>query len=686
MKKITFLLLFITSVISAQVNLQDFAAAQNTAAQDIYGGFGGGLAASLDAAPDNAANQVGKIDLTAGGDVWKGIFVRPQSYYIDLTTTKTVSVNVHSTTPLYLKGKIQASTSAQGDIELPSAEAHTGSGWQTLTFTFTGATGEWNEFVLFANVDSAGSFIDPAVLATTVYIDDITAVQGSAIPAPPAGPTVAAPTPPARDPLDVISIFADPAYSNIANVDYNPNWGQSGFGSADSAYDVASTGDLAIHYPSFNYQGIDFNGAQDISAMEYLHVDIWTAGTVAPNVYVISSGAEIAHPIPNVDGSWQSLDIPVAGITGDLTSAIQFKFDGGSGTDIIYVDNLYFWKDPAAAGTDATLSDLQVDNATVAGFSANTETYTVDLPAGTTVVPQVTLATTTDAAATVTTITQAPAIPGDATVLVTAADGTTTKTYTISFAITTPGMDAPTPPARDAADVISIFSDAYANVSNVDYNPNWGQTGFGSANTAFEVVPGSGNASLEYPNFNYQGIDFNGAQDISAMDYLHLDIWTNDTNPNVYVISSGAEIAHPITSQAGTWQSVEIPIAGITGDPTAAIQFKFDGGSGARLMMNVDNKIYIDNLYFYKGAPLSTDQFDVVQFNVYPNPSTNNWNVKASELVNTVEVFDVLGKSVLVKNVNSSDFVIETSNLNAGLYFARFNSENGTKTVKLIKE
>ena len=84
MKKITFLFLLITSVISAQVNLQDFAAAQNVAAQDIYGGFGGGLAASLDAAPDNAANQVGKIDLTAGGDVWKGIFVRPQSYYIDL--------------------------------------------------------------------------------------------------------------------------------------------------------------------------------------------------------------------------------------------------------------------------------------------------------------------------------------------------------------------------------------------------------------------------------------------------------------------------------------------------------------------------------------------------------------------------------------------------------------------------
>ncbi|MGB6269796.1 MAG: T9SS type A sorting domain-containing protein, partial [Olleya sp.] len=189
-----------------------------------------------------------------------------------------------------------------------------------------------------------------------------------------------------------------------------------------------------------------------------------------------------------------------------------------------------------------------------------------------------------------------------------------------------------------------------------------------------------------YPNFNYQGNDFNGAQDISTMDFLHLDIWTNDTNPNVYVISSGAEIAHPITSQPGTWQSVEIPIAGITGDLTSAIQFKFDGGSGARLMMNVDNKIYIDNLYFYKGVPLSTDDFNTVDFSIYPNPTKNNWNVKATQLVNTVEVYDVLGKSVLVKDINSTEFVIETTNLNAGLYFAKLNSDNGSKTIKLIKE
>ncbi|MGB6267996.1 MAG: hypothetical protein WBF67_03220, partial [Olleya sp.] len=308
-------------------------------------------------------------------------------------------------------------------------------------------------------------------------------------------PTVDPTTPPVRNAVDVVSIFSE-AYSNIAGANYNPNWGQSGFGTASSTFEptgAGGTGNVVLAYPNFNYQGNEFGANYDVSAMEFLHVDIWTDGGVAPNIYLISPGNETPYAIPNVAGSWQSINIPLSHFSApngvvNLAQAFQFKFDGGNGAShAIYVDNLYFWKTPAAAGTDATLSDLQVDNVTIAGFSSNTETYAIDLPGGTTVVPQVTLATTTDANATVTTITQAPAIPGDATVLVTAADGTTTKTYTVSFAITTPGVDAPTPPVRAANDVISIFSDAYANVPNVDYNPNWGQSGFATANPAFEV-------------------------------------------------------------------------------------------------------------------------------------------------------------------------------------------------------
>ena len=83
------------------------------------------------------------------------------------------------------------------------------------------------------------------------------------------------------------------------------------------------------------------------------------------------------------------------------------------------------------ASTNANLASLMVGGTPVVGFSPTVTTYEVALPPATTVAPTVT-ATTADARATAA-ITQAAAIPGAATVRVTAEDGTTVVTYTINF-------------------------------------------------------------------------------------------------------------------------------------------------------------------------------------------------------------------------------------------------------------
>jgi hypothetical protein len=87
----TFLMLTTFMLFStAQVVLQDFTNQTNNANADVYGGFGNGLTTdnSLVDDPLNASNKVRQLTTAAGGDSWKGIFVRPQTHYYDLTTTK----------------------------------------------------------------------------------------------------------------------------------------------------------------------------------------------------------------------------------------------------------------------------------------------------------------------------------------------------------------------------------------------------------------------------------------------------------------------------------------------------------------------------------------------------------------------------------------------------------------------
>ena len=106
---------------------------------------------------------------------------------------------------------------------------------------------------------------------------------------------------------------------------------------------------------------------QNVSLHEYLHVDFWTPNSTSLDFYLISPGAETFYSLPITLESWVSVDIPLTDFVPpvDLTNVFQFKVVG-NGT--VYFDNWYFWKNPTAPGTDATLSDLQVDATTIPGF------------------------------------------------------------------------------------------------------------------------------------------------------------------------------------------------------------------------------------------------------------------------------------------------------------------------------
>ncbi len=205
-----------------------------------------------------------------------------------------------------------------------------------------------------------------------------------------------------------------------------------------------------------------------------------------------------------------------------------------------------------------------------------------------------------------------------------------TTEYTATFEVTeilAPITSAITPSPRNSADVISIFSGAYTDISDVDFNPNWGQQ---TVYTAFDL---NGDAMIQYSDLNYQGIDFStNVQDASSMETLHLDVWTADaTSIDIYPISSSsAEFFVTKELVADQWNSIEIPLTDFTSQGLVISdlkQFKFVGAGS----------VFIDNFYFYKESsspvagvtPLTFESdfelssFDGGEMSIVANPDTN---------------------------------------------------------------
>ncbi|MFO0452592.1 MAG: immunoglobulin-like domain-containing protein, partial [Pseudomonadota bacterium] len=177
---------------------------------------------------------------------------------------------------------------------------------------------------------------------------------------------------------------------------------------------------------------------------------------------------------------------------------------------------------------------------------------------------------------------------------------------------TTPTTAAPTPPARAAGDVISIYGGApYTTLTGIDYAPNWGQAVPVVVNTSFD--PGNGNLALAYTNLTYQGTQFTSSVDASSMQFLHVDIWVaSGTNRQVKVspINNGAggtgpsEVQVNIPLTPGAWNSVDLPKSSFTGMTWNAVQQmifngQFNGDGSAN---TTPFNIYLDNIYFYKTA------------------------------------------------------------------------------------
>ncbi|PJR03123.1 T9SS type A sorting domain-containing protein [Avrilella dinanensis] len=85
------------------------------------------------------------------------------------------------------------------------------------------------------------------------------------------------------------------------------------------------------------------------------------------------------------------------------------------------------------------------------------------------------------------------------------------------------------------------------------------------------------------------------------------------------------------------------------------------------------------------GSGLSTDDFNALSFNVYPNPTTGIINVETTEQLSAYTIYDATGRKVRERMFDGSN-QINLENTSNGVYFIRIVTVEGNAgTVKVVK-
>ena len=254
-----------------------------------------------------------------------------------------------------------------------------------------------------------------------------------------------------------------------------------------------------------------------------------------------------------------------------------------------------------------------------------------------------------------------------------------------------PMLAAPTP-TLDAADVISLFSDAYTNVNVDTWNTTW------SAAT-YEEIMIENNPTKKYANLDFNGIETTSPSvDASStgMMYFHLDVWSpNSTDFRIKLVdfkgdgyeggNGDTEAELSFTLNLNEWNSLDIPLqdfmdAGMT-DMSDINQIIFSSDPTGQ------STIYLDNVYFAKVSSLETNTYQNLRLTTYPNPSNALWNITAESFITKAELYDVNGRKIFTKNYhNTNSIQLNGDQLSRGIYFATIISSHGSKTIKLIKK
>ncbi|WP_421948127.1 T9SS type A sorting domain-containing protein [Phaeodactylibacter xiamenensis] len=251
----------------------------------------------------------------------------------------------------------------------------------------------------------------------------------------------------------------------------------------------------------------------------------------------------------------------------------------------------------------------------------------------------------------------------------------------------TPMEPAPTPTV-DPAFVISMFSDAYADVPVDTWLTTWS-----AAN--LEDIEIEGNPTKLYTALDFAGIETVGPNAIdlvsTEMTHLHVDFWSpNSTTFRIKLVDFGGdgfgggndtEFEIPFELAQEEWVSLDIPLVDFEGmnqdDISQFIISSLPAGGST---------VYLDNVYYYDADPSSTNAPELGVAKAFPNPGHDNFTITAPAIMDEVILYNASGQVVKTWQPLSTQLNVDASNLNPGVYVAMVQSGSRLMVVRLIKQ
>ncbi|MEY4904764.1 MAG: hypothetical protein RLZZ292_2579 [Bacteroidota bacterium] len=244
--------------------------------------------------------------------------------------------------------------------------------------------------------------------------------------------------------------------------------------------------------------------------------------------------------------------------------------------------------------------------------------------------------------------------------------------------VAAPMVHAPTQPNRNAADVVSIYCGKYADLAGTLIAKNWGE-----ATNASDITV-EGDLTKQLLQFNYQGIVLAKAINLVGFQKLHVDFYqTNQTQIKLSILhQGGTDITKLLTISKQGWNSFDIPLSDFAGLKLSNVyQLKLEGAP-----TQGNTTVFFDNLYFYKGAPLATEDFTTSNIKIYPNPVQNTLNITATNDITTLEIFNLLGQKILTTHPNTPTATLTTETFDTATYILNVTVDGKVVRSKLVKE